>query len=142
MENYSHQRQFWKMRVFWLITKGSLMVRGSELCPQLPSWSPSEGRKLRVWVISSQDLQSKWFTWAVPFLLQVASPALRNHMDPTGPIGEGAPCYPREGLPCPSDSSELVSSALGPCLMPIQGCQEQDWLTAMPPLWVCQAFHI
>ncbi|XP_016013790.1 hexokinase-3 isoform X3 [Rousettus aegyptiacus] len=33
-------------------------------------------------------------------------------MDPTGPIGEGAPCYPREGLPCPSDSSELVQKCL------------------------------
>lgn len=59
-------------------------------------------------------------------------PPLWNHMDTIGPAGlrqgEGSPCNPQEGLPCPSDSSELVSSALGSHRMPIQGCQEQDQL--------------
>ncbi|ELK03144.1 Hexokinase-3 [Pteropus alecto] len=33
-------------------------------------------------------------------------------MDPTGPVGEGALCYPQEGLPCPSANSELVQECL------------------------------
>ncbi|XP_058402506.1 hexokinase-3 isoform X5 [Diceros bicornis minor] len=37
-------------------------------------------------------------------------------MDSIGPVGlqqgEGAPCYPQESLPCPSDSSELVQECL------------------------------
>lgn len=49
---------------------------------------------------------------------------LWNHMDSIGSLGlqqgEGAPSCPQEGLPCPSNSSEMVSSTLGPCLMPLQ----------------------
>lgn len=33
-------------------------------------------------------------------------------MDPTGPVGEGAPCCPQEGSPCPSANSELVQKCL------------------------------
>ena len=53
-------------------------------------------------------------------------------MDSMGPVelqpGDGGPGCPQEGLPCPLDSSELVSSALGAHPVPTQGCQEWDRL--------------
>ncbi|XP_022349387.1 hexokinase-3 [Enhydra lutris kenyoni] len=49
-------------------------------------------------------------------LLPGGHPPLWNHMDSTGPVGlqqrEGAPGCSQEGLPCPSDSSELVLACL------------------------------
>lgn len=123
------------------------MVRDSELCPHLPSWSPSEGRKLRVCITASEVHHNLWSTWFTrePFSPIGGHPPPWNHMDSIGSLGlqqrEGAPSCPQEGLPCPSNSSELVSSALGSCLVPIQGCQEQEqqkmpcghWLTPMQP---------
>ncbi|XP_045656162.1 hexokinase-3 isoform X3 [Ursus americanus] len=49
-------------------------------------------------------------------LLPGGHPPLWNHMDSIGPVGlqqrEGAPGCSQEGLPCPSDSSELVLECL------------------------------
>lgn len=49
-------------------------------------------------------------------LLPGGHPPLWNHMDSIGPVGlrqrEGAPGCSQEGLPCPSDSSELVLACL------------------------------
>lgn len=63
-----------------------------------------------------------------PFSTVGGQPPLWKVMDSTGSAGlqqgEEALSYPEEGLPGPSDSSELVSSALGSCFMLVQGHQE------------------
>lgn len=140
------------MKAFWLITKGS--VDGQRFWALHTAFFPDPLRRKKVKVHGLWGFAECVVHEGCPFPSIGGRPPLWKHMESIGAVGlqqrEGVPSCSQKGLPCPSDSSELVSAALGFCLMPIQGCQGQDqlnmqWghgLTAMQPFLVNQAFQI
>lgn len=105
----------WKMRAFWLFTKGSLM---SEILSSAHIFLvPFRSKKAKGLHHGLQEPACRVSVHpGYPFPPIGGHPIPWNHMDSVGPLGlqqgDGAPGCPQEALPCPSNSPELVQECL------------------------------